>query len=104
MFVKFGDFPQNCQIKKPHQNFPLYGIHVYRPFYVCLDSNGCHRYLKHVVMKFICSRGDEALQLVRAISVLLELTPEEERHIKEYLDYKVAKKPPATLLSSFKGV
>ena len=50
---------------------------------------GCHRYLKHVVIKFICSRGDEALQLVRAISVLLELSPQEEKHIKEYLDYKV---------------
>ena len=50
---------------------------------------GRHRYLKHVVMKFICSREDEALQLVRAISVLLELSPQEEKHIKEYLDYKV---------------
>ena len=50
---------------------------------------GCHRYLKHVVMKFICSREDEALQLVRAITVLLELTPQEEEHIKQYLDYKV---------------
>ena len=50
---------------------------------------GCHRYLKHVVIKFICSRGDEALQLVRAIAVLLELSPQEEKHIKEYLDYKV---------------
>ena len=50
---------------------------------------GCRRYLKHVVMKFICSREDEALQLVRAISVLLELSPQEEKHIKEYLDYKV---------------
>ena len=40
-------------------------------------------------MKFICSREDEALQLVRAISVLLELSPQEEKHIKEYLDYKV---------------
>ena len=41
-------------------------------------------------MKFICSREDEALQLVRAISVLLELSPQEEKHIKEYLDYKVS--------------
>lgn len=53
-------------------------------------TRGCHRYLKHVVMKFICSREDEASQLIRAISVLLELTPQEERHIKEYLDYKVS--------------
>jgi hypothetical protein len=52
-------------------------------------TSDCHRYLKHVVMKFICSREDEALQLVRAISVLLELSPQEEKHIKEYLDYKV---------------
>ena len=30
------------------------------------------------------------MQLVRAISVLLELSPQEEKHIKEYLDYKVS--------------
>ena len=57
----------------------------------------CLRYLKHVVMKFICSSEVEALQLVRAISVLLELSPQEERHIKEYLDYKV----PACLVVLF---
>ena len=59
---------------------------------VCMSylTRGCHGYLKHVVMKFICSREDEASQLIRAISVLLELTPQEERHIKEYLDYKVS--------------
>lgn len=47
------------------------------------------QYLKHVVMKFICSREDEALQLIRAISTLLEFSPQEEQHVKQYLDYKV---------------
>ena len=55
---------------------------------MCVFLSLC-RYLKHVVLRFICSREDEALQLVRAISVLLELSPQEEKHIKEYLGYKV---------------
>jgi hypothetical protein len=40
-------------------------------------------------MKFVCSREDEALQLMRALSTLLELTPQEEQHVKKYLNYKV---------------
>lgn len=47
------------------------------------------QYLKHVVMKFICSREDEALQLIRAVSTLLEFSPQEEQHVKQYLSYKV---------------
>lgn len=47
------------------------------------------QYLKHVVIKFVCSREDEALQLIRAISTLLEFSPQEEQHVKQYLNYKV---------------
>lgn len=47
------------------------------------------QYLKHVVIKFICSREDEALQLIRAISTLLEFSPQEEQHVKQFLNYKV---------------
>ena len=47
------------------------------------------QYLKHVVIKFVCSREDEALQLIRAISTLLEFSPQEEKHVRRYLNYKV---------------
>lgn len=47
------------------------------------------QYLKHVVMKFICSPEDEALQLIRAVSTLLEFSPQEEQHVKQHLNYKV---------------
>ena len=47
------------------------------------------QYLKHVVIKFLCSREDEALQLIRAISTLLEFSPQEEEHVKNYLSYRV---------------
>ena len=47
------------------------------------------QYLKHVVIKFICSREDEALQLIRAISTLLEFNSHEEDYVKRYLNYKV---------------
>lgn len=47
------------------------------------------QYLKHVVIKFVCSREDEALQLIRAISTLLEFSPQEEEHVRQYLNYKV---------------
>lgn len=47
------------------------------------------QYLKHVVIKFVCSREDEALQLIRALSTLLKFSPQEEEHVKSYLNYKV---------------
>lgn len=37
----------------------------------------------------MCSREDEALQLIRAVSTLLEFTQQEEEHVKSYLNYKV---------------
>ncbi len=49
----------------------------------------CVRYLKYVVLKFISSREDESSQLVRALSTLLEFSPQEEKYVKDYLDYKV---------------
>ncbi|XP_078478103.1 golgin subfamily A member 1 isoform X2 [Lampetra planeri] len=46
------------------------------------------QYLKHVVLKFVSAREAEAFHLVRAISVLLHLSSEEERLLKETLEYK----------------
>ncbi|KPP76317.1 hypothetical protein Z043_104344, partial [Scleropages formosus] len=46
-------------------------------------------YLKHVVLKFMSSREAEAYQLIKAVSVLLNFTREEENMLKETLEYKV---------------
>lgn len=56
---------------------------------VAIASDVNFQYLKHVVIKFICSREDDALQLIRAISTLLEFTQQEEEHVKSFLTYKV---------------
>ncbi|XP_048845216.1 golgin subfamily A member 1 isoform X2 [Brienomyrus brachyistius] len=47
-------------------------------------------YLKHVVLKFMSSREAEAYQLIRAVSVLLHFTREEEAMLKESLEYKMS--------------
>ncbi|XP_054466585.1 golgin subfamily A member 1 isoform X2 [Anoplopoma fimbria] len=47
-------------------------------------------YLKHVVLKFMSSREAEAFQLIRAISVLLNFTREEEDMLKQTLEYKMS--------------
>ena len=55
---------------------------------VAIASEVNFQYLKNVVIKFICSREEEALQLICALSTLLELSPQEVDHIKRYLEYK----------------
>uniref|UniRef100_A0A672KQZ5 Golgin subfamily A member 1 n=1 Tax=Sinocyclocheilus grahami TaxID=75366 RepID=A0A672KQZ5_SINGR len=47
-------------------------------------------YLKHVVLKFMSCREAEAFQLIRAISVLLHFTKEEEDMLKQTLEYKMS--------------
>lgn len=47
-------------------------------------------YLKHVVLKFMSSREAEAYQLIRAVSVLLSFTREEEDMLKQTLEYKMS--------------
>ncbi|TTX22772.1 Golgin subfamily A member 1 [Bagarius yarrelli] len=47
-------------------------------------------YLKHVVLKFMSSREAEAYQLIRAVSVLLHFTHEEEDMLKQTLEYKMS--------------
>ncbi|KAJ8285742.1 hypothetical protein GJAV_G00030410 [Gymnothorax javanicus] len=47
-------------------------------------------YLKHVVLKFMSCREAEAYQLIKAVSVLLNFTREEEDMLKETLDYKMS--------------
>ncbi|XP_069744447.1 golgin subfamily A member 1 isoform X2 [Narcine bancroftii] len=47
-------------------------------------------YLKHVLLKFMSVRESEAYQLVKAVSVLLNFTREEESMLKESLEYKMS--------------
>nr|XP_033818023.1 golgin subfamily A member 1 [Geotrypetes seraphini]XP_033818024.1 golgin subfamily A member 1 [Geotrypetes seraphini] len=47
-------------------------------------------YLKHVVLKFMSCREAEAFQLIKAVSVLLNFSPEEEHMLKETLEYKMS--------------
>ncbi|KAG7271247.1 hypothetical protein CRUP_003478, partial [Coryphaenoides rupestris] len=44
-------------------------------------------YLKHVVLKFMSCREAEAFHLIRAVSVLLNFTREEEDMLKQTLEY-----------------
>lgn len=48
------------------------------------------KYLKHVVLKFLTSREYEAIHLVKAVSVLLNFTNEEEKILKETLEWKMS--------------
>ncbi|XP_078497953.1 golgin subfamily A member 1 isoform X3 [Lissotriton helveticus] len=47
-------------------------------------------YLKHVVLKFMSCRETEAFHLIKAVSVLLNFTREEENMLKETLEYKMS--------------
>ncbi|XP_076126914.1 golgin subfamily A member 1 isoform X1 [Alosa pseudoharengus] len=47
-------------------------------------------YLKHVVLKFMSCREAEAFHLIRAVSVLLHFSPEEEDMLKQTLEYKMS--------------
>ncbi|XP_077163039.1 golgin subfamily A member 1 isoform X3 [Paroedura picta] len=45
-------------------------------------------YLKHVVLKFMSCRESEAFHLIKAVSVLLNFSQEEESMLRETLEYK----------------
>uniref|UniRef100_A0A8C6WMZ2 Golgin subfamily A member 1 n=1 Tax=Neogobius melanostomus TaxID=47308 RepID=A0A8C6WMZ2_9GOBI len=47
-------------------------------------------YLKHVILKFMSCREAEAFHLIRAVSVLLNFTREEEDLLKQTLEYKMS--------------
>lgn len=47
-------------------------------------------YLKHVVLKFMSCKEAEAFHLIRAVSVLLNFTREEEDLLKQTLEYKMS--------------
>ncbi|ELK07193.1 Golgin subfamily A member 1 [Pteropus alecto] len=49
-----------------------------------------YEYLKHVVLKFMSCRESEAFHLIKAVSVLLNFSQEEENMLKETLEYKMS--------------
>ncbi|CAN7937089.1 unnamed protein product [Ixodes hexagonus] len=53
-----------------------------------LEDDINFKYLKHVVFKFMTSKEYEAQHLIRAVSVLLRFTADEEQLIREHLDWK----------------
>ncbi|CAF1532096.1 unnamed protein product [Rotaria magnacalcarata] len=48
------------------------------------------KYLKHVLLKFMTATEDEAIHLIRAVSTLLSFSADEERLLRETLDYKMS--------------
>nr|XP_034302672.1 golgin subfamily A member 1 isoform X2 [Crassostrea gigas] len=55
-----------------------------------LEKDINFQYLKHVVMKFMLSRESEAIHLIRAVSVLLKFSAEEQKLIRETLEWKMS--------------
>ncbi|KAK8734966.1 hypothetical protein OTU49_005751 [Cherax quadricarinatus] len=49
-----------------------------------------HTYLKHVIIKYLTSREYEAVHLTRAVATLLNMTTEEERLLRETLEWKMS--------------
>ena len=47
-------------------------------------------YLRHVVLKFMLSRESEALHLIKAVAVLLDFTQDEQRLLRDTLEYKMS--------------
>ncbi|XP_045107594.1 golgin subfamily A member 1-like isoform X2 [Portunus trituberculatus] len=47
-------------------------------------------YLKHVIIKYLTSREYEAVHLTRAVATLLHMNPEEERLLRETLEWKMS--------------
>nr|CAB3250165.1 golgin subfamily A member 1-like [Phallusia mammillata] len=48
------------------------------------------KYLKHVVLRFLSCGQSEAQQLVKAISMILKFTKDEENLVKEVLEYRTS--------------
>ncbi|XP_041368332.1 golgin subfamily A member 1-like isoform X2 [Gigantopelta aegis] len=55
-----------------------------------LDKDVNFQYLKHVILKFCCSREAESLQLIKALSMLLHFSRDEQELIKQTLQWKMS--------------
>ncbi|XP_006818909.1 golgin subfamily A member 1-like [Saccoglossus kowalevskii] len=52
------------------------------------DTN--FQYLRHVIFKYMCSSDPEAMQLIKAVAVLLQFSRQEERLVKETIEWKMS--------------
>lgn len=78
--------PNNISIlKNPNPPSPVNSNHL-----ASLHDDVNFKYLKHVVLKFLCSREYEALHLIKALSVLLQFSSDEEKILKETLEWKMS--------------
>lgn len=91
-------YAKNLQIRPARSNCDL-PVNVSDSFHVKADEKDVNfQYLKHVVLKFMLSRENEALQLIRAVSVLLKFNSDEQQMIRETLEYKMSwfgSRPPS---------
>ncbi|XP_025112977.1 golgin subfamily A member 1-like isoform X1 [Pomacea canaliculata] len=55
-----------------------------------LEQDINFQYLKHVVLKFMLSRESEAVQLIKAVAVLLNFSNQEQQLIKQNLEWKMS--------------
>ncbi|XP_076436252.1 uncharacterized protein LOC143275847 isoform X2 [Babylonia areolata] len=55
-----------------------------------LEQDINFQYLKHVVLKFMLSRESEAVQLIKAVAVLLNFSNQEQQLIKQTLEWKMS--------------
>ncbi|XP_068724649.1 golgin subfamily A member 1-like isoform X5 [Montipora capricornis] len=47
------------------------------------------KYLKHVILKYMCSNNKQSRQLINVIAYLLRFTPKEEKCVKEAMEWKL---------------
>ncbi|XP_039279435.1 golgin subfamily A member 1 [Nilaparvata lugens] len=57
---------------------------------VPFDNDVNFKYLKHVLIKFLTCREYEAQHLTRAVATLLKFSPEEERLLRDTLEWKMS--------------
>ncbi|KAL8598143.1 hypothetical protein ACOMHN_043214 [Nucella lapillus] len=55
-----------------------------------LEQDINFQYLKHVVLKFMLSREAEAVQLIKAVAVLLNFSHQEQQLIRQTLEWKMS--------------
>lgn len=85
--TRYPSIPQDALSGQRTQNSSLKG-HYCDPKDFSYDIN--FEYLKHVVLKFLLSREHEAVHLIKALAMLLHFTPDEQRLIKDTLDWKMS--------------
>lgn len=66
------------------------GIPNKQNYHIDGDDDINFQYLKHVIFKFMTSEDYEAQHLIKAISVLLHFTSEEEKLIKQMMEWKMS--------------